>query len=172
MYRLILVGITGLLWFSHGSVVADAQPQLPDNYPSHYAPSGCEASGDLSERLHHYNIQRLELAKILRHFADDQSISPKAQQRLKDYAKNLDRMRANLPEPDPDTDEFRNFDFQLGIALTSMTLFLNIEDENLSERFKRDRDNPESALGDYLVELEKSRNQYFDELTESKQEKC
>lgn len=171
MRRYIELGIAGLIAITSSHAIADARPEVPQNYPSHMEISGCSLE-TLSEHLQHYNVTRLELAGILRHLADDKSISPKAKNQLQGYAKNLDRMRQNLPEPNPDSDDFRNFDFQLGIALTSMTLFLNIEDENLTKRFVSERDNPESILGVYLTQLEDSRKQYMDGLSESKEQKC
>lgn len=92
---------------------------------------------------------------------------PIARERLIGYAKNMEDMRKRLPPPDPDSNEFRNFDFQLGMTLASMTLFLNTEDAYLAERFITDRDNPKSELGMYLTRLEGSRQIYMDGLEQA-----
>lgn len=151
--------------------VADGMPPIPADYPSHLQVGECNRQ-HLSRQLQDYNETRLALSVVLRNMAVDPAIQPHARELLIGYAANLENMRAHLPPPDPDSNEFRNFDFQLGITLTAMTLFLNSEDPGLAERFVADRDNPDSELGLYLVKLDNSRTHYMDELAASRQSDC
>lgn len=148
--------------------LAGGIPPVPASYPSHQAVGDC-LRNSLRERLQDYNETRLALSVVLRHMAEDPAIQPEARARLIGYAANLETMRDHLPPPDPDSDAFRNFDFQLGITLTAMTLFLNTGDPGLTERFVTDRDDPASELGVYLAELESSRQDYMERLALSKQ---
>ena len=151
--------------------VADGMPPPPADYPSHRQVGECNRQ-HLRQQLQEYNEIRLALSDVLRHMAVDPAIQPSARDRLIGYAANLETMRTHLPPPDPDSAEFRNFDFQLGITLTAMTLFLNSEDPGLSRRFVADRDNPNSELGIYLTRLDDSRKHYMDELATSRQSDC
>lgn len=164
-------GVIFLFTLQAVQVQADGRPDVPEDYPSHKRIGSCN-QGTLSRHLQHYNETRLDVADVLRHMADDQETSPKARSQLLGYAENLDQMRRQLPPPNPDSNEFQNFDFQLGITLTSMTLFLNTEDEQLAQRFVSDRDDPDSELGIYLVRLEDSRMRYMDRLAESRESDC
>lgn len=157
----MILGVAALLLSS--AITADGMPPVPADYPSHKNVGACNEKL-LRERLQHYNETRLQLADVLRGLADEPKTAQLAKTRLLGYADNLDGMRTHMPPPNPDSTEFRNFDFQLGITLTSMTLFLNTEDEHLAQRFIRDRDNPNSELGIYLARLDDSRKQYMDRL--------
>ncbi len=165
----ILLGIGCL--FGAASVQANGIPPVPADYPSHKHVGHCNKAG-LRQELQDYNETRLQLAGVLRHMADAPDTASSAKARLLSYAESLDDMRRQMPAPDPDSVEFRNFDFRLGMILTSMTLFLNTEDEQLAERFNRDRDNPGSELGIYLARLERTRERYMSHLSESKSEDC
>lgn len=146
------------------TATADALPAVPDDYPSHAALGDCNLDG-LRARLRDYNRTRLDVAPVLRRMAiDDPSIGDKSRAELLKFATNLDEMRQSLPEPDPDSTEFRNFDFHLGLTFTALAVYLNTEDEQLSARFVADRGNPESELGRYLARLESSRQHYMDDL--------
>ena len=171
MHVLSSLGAACLLALAAVNGQADGRPDAPENYPSHKGVRTCNQEA-LSQHLQHYNETRLDLAEVLRHLADERPISTKVRNQLLGYADNLDGMRRQLPPPNPDSNEFQNFDFQLGITLTSMTLFLNTEDEQLAERFARDRDNPGSELGIYLARLEGSRKQYMDGLSIAKMSDC
>lgn len=164
-----LLALAGLLASVH--VGADGMPPVPKDYPSHKLAGNCYQAS-LGRQLQSYNITRLQLADIMRHMADEPAAAPAAKDRLLGYADNLDGMRDHLPPPDPDSHEFRNFDFQLGITLTAMTLFLNTEDEHITRRFTRERDDPQSELGLYLVRLEQTREQYMHELAASRETGC
>ena len=156
-----------------GATFAQAHdiPPVPADYPSHKDVGHCNKAS-LRQELQDYNETRLQLAEVLRHMADAPDTAPSAKARLLSYAESLDDMRRQMPAPDPDSNEFRNFDFKLGMMLTSMTLFLNTEDEQLAERFNRDRDNPGSELGIYLARLERTRERYMSHLSASKSEDC
>lgn len=163
--------LIGIMLMLSGTVLADGLPAVPSDYPSHERVGSCNQH-DLGERLHAYNETRLQLAEILRDMAMEPSASAAARSRLNSYAENLDNMRFNLPTPNPDSAAFRNFDFRLGMVLTSITLFLNTEDEHLAARFIHDRDDPNSPLGRYLVRLEHSRTTYMDKLAASQNAAC
>ena len=163
------LGLAGLLVVTLAH--ADGMPPVPKDYPSHARVGSCYQAA-LGSQLQEYNETRLQLAQILRHMSDEPAVSPAARQRLLGFADNLDAMRGHLPPPDPDSNAFRNFDFQLGITLTATTLFLNSEDEQLTKRFVHDRDDPQSELGQYLVRLEQSRQQYTNVLAASQVDDC
>ena len=162
--------LAGLLTCA-GAACADGLPPVPPDYPSHQRVGSCDQDAP-RERLQDYNETRLQLASILRALASEHEAAPDARDRLAGYADNLDAMRHELPEPDPDSPDFRNFDFRLGIMLTSMTLFLNTEDEHLAARFVRDRDDPDSTLGRYLARLDQSRSAYMDRLAIAQKAAC
>ena len=149
-----------LAWMAGSVVLADKQPI--DN---------CNKL-EVQQHLAHYNNTRLDLTKVLQQIADTQTMSDPARKLLLGYIDTLDNMRANLPEPDPDSSAFKNFDFTLGLTLTSVTLFLHDNDEQLTQRFMADRDNPNSELGQYLIRLDKSRTAYTDNLALYQETKC
>jgi hypothetical protein len=154
-----------------GFARAHGLPSAPPDYPSHQRVGLCNQEV-VQARLQAYNEVRLQLAAILRDIANEPGAAPGARSRLTGYADYLDAMRRELPAPDPDSPAFRNFDFRLGITLTSMTLFLNTEDEKLAARFTRDRNNPDSALGRYLIRLDQSRSAYTDGLAAAQEAAC
>ena len=143
---------------------ANGRPDVPPDYPSHAALGDCNLDGRRA-RLRDYTRTRLDVAPVLRRMAlGDPSIGDKSRAELLKFATNLDEMRQRLPEPDPDSTEFRNFDFRLGLAFTALAVYLNTEDEQLTARFVADRDNPDSELGRYLARLDLSRQRYMDDL--------
>ena len=150
---------------------ADGMTTVPDDYPSHRMIGECSLQS-VRKMLQDYDVTRLEVSTVLRHLADEQPMSATARSRLLGFAANLEAMRARLPEPDPDSAAYRNFDFRLGLTFTSIALFLNDEDESLVQRFFADRDDPDSELGKYLVRLDLSRQQYLDGLRVAKATKC
>lgn len=166
-----IFGTTLLLACTTVNAQADVRAEIPADYPSHKKMGSCQRQA-LSEHLQHYNETRLDVASVLRHMADEKKASTASRERLIGYAANLENMRQDLPPPDPDSKVFQNFDFQLGITLTSMTLFLNTEDEHLAQRFISDRDNPDSRLGQYLTRLEDSRKSYMDLLASARSGDC
>ena len=170
MWTISRLGLLVCVVFS-GYALADGRPAVPSDYPSHSRIGECYQQS-VRRKLQDYNLARLDLAPILRHFADEQPMSPEAQHRLRGFAANLEDMRSHLPEPDPDSSAFRNFDFHLGLTFTSMTLFLNTKDERLTRRFTADRDNPNSELGQYLARLDVSRQQYMDGLEAARNGDC
>jgi len=118
----------------------------------------------LYSHLHEYNLVRLQLAEVLRFLADDQPMDEKTRTQLIAYAGNLDEMKTRLPNPDPSSTEFANFDFHLGLTLTAMTVFLHTSEDSLRQRFESDRDDASSRLGTYLARLDKHRAAYETDL--------
>ena len=154
-----------------GGAVADIGSDVPADYPSHVGIGDCNLH-DVRAKLQDYNHRRLEIAAVLRHIAEDQPMAAETQRELLGYAANLEELRTRLPDPDPDSNAFRNFDLRLGLTFTSIALFLNSNDEQLSERFFRDRDDPNSELGKYLARLDLSRQQYLDGLQVARDGDC
>ena len=164
--------LTTLLFVAAAPAAADALPVVPDDYPSHAALGDCDLTA-LRERLRDYNQTRLEVAPVLRRMAlGDPSIRGESRDELLKFAASLDEMRQRLPEPDPDSTEFRNFDFRLGLTFTALAVYLNTEDEQLSARFVTDRDDPDSELGRYLARLDLSRQHYIEDLEAVKAGDC
>lgn len=149
---------------------ADLPPPPPD-YPSHRDAGVCNQQ-QLRQELSAYNHERLRLAEVLRHLATVEPLQPATHERLLGYAAHLDEMRQKLPDPDPDSNAFRNFDFQLGMTLTAIALFLNSADDQLAALFTAERDDPASHLGRYLAELEVSRATYMDHLDSARSTDC
>lgn len=157
-----------LLWaLASGTVVAHDRPPVPADYPSHRGVAECQRQA-LAAKLQLYNQARLDLGEVLRHLADDPAIGTGERQRLRGYADTLDQMRSQLPPADPDDERFREFDFHLGLVLTSITLFLNTEDDALTARFDAAHADPDSELNHYLVRLESDRLDYMHALDDGK----
>lgn len=142
----------------------EGRPQVPADYPSHLRALDCGSSANLQslrDKLDDYNLIRLQVATVLRTFADKYELSGPTRKNLLAFAQNFEQMQEHLPDPDPDSDAFRNFDFKVGLAFTALTVFLNTEDESLAGHFYSDRENPGSELGVYLAALDNSRNDYM-----------
>jgi hypothetical protein len=163
---------TAALSLVAGLAVAHEPPPVPSDYPSHREVGKCVSQGTLREGLQAYNVARLEVAGLLRSLSEEDGIAETSRTQLLAYADQFDDMRHRLPPPDPDSDEFRNFDFQIGLAFASMAVFLNTQDEALAERFMRDRTQPSSAVGQYLSHLETRRVRYASDLDRAKSADC
>ena len=150
------------------AVLADRDP-VPDDYPSHNQATGCTT--DLQQKLQAYNVTRVQVGDVLHNMADNYKLEAKVREGLQDFAENLTQMGKELPQPDPDSDEFRNFDFKFGLALTAVTVYLNTRDESLTRQFQSDQHNPDSVLGVYLTELDLTREAYMTGLDASSSRK-
>lgn len=160
------------LLLAAATALADGGAKVPPDYPSHAGLGDCDLEA-LRERLRDYNQTRLDVAPVLRRMAiADASIRRETRDGLLTFAANLDAMRQRLPDPDPDSTAFRNFDFHLGLTFTALVVYLNTQDEQLSARFVADRDNPDSELGRYLSRLDLSRRHYMDDLEAAKVGDC
>ena len=142
---------------------------VPADYPSHHAVGGChqqhlsEMQRELGVRLDDYNHVRLDVAQMLRDVVRDYHLTGDERTRLLGFADNFDSMAAHLPAPDPDSSEFRNFDFQVGISFASVAVHLN-ENQALADRFRADQREPSSAVGRYMARLNASKEAYFSTL--------
>jgi hypothetical protein len=148
------------------SSYGDGLPQVPKDYPSHKALGKCYTTQQINEiqqQLDEYNVTRVRVSSVLRLMADKYKLSEDTRLRLLGFAENFEKMEKNLPDPDPDSDEFRNFDFQLGLSFTALTVFLNTNNETAAQ-FYDDRSNTNSDLGIYLSELDNSREIYMSSL--------
>ncbi|MFK8067730.1 MAG: hypothetical protein AB8D52_05755 [Gammaproteobacteria bacterium] len=159
--------IISLFVLTNYAAQADGPPIIestPDKF------SNCHTSiqqENVKKDLTTYNIKRTEVANVLRILSDKYQLKGKSREKLLDFAATFDRLGGDLPEPDPYSSEFQNFDFTLGLSLTALTLFLNTN-EDITESFSLDRDNAESELGLYLADLNKCREKYQSSLKEVK----
>jgi hypothetical protein len=148
------------------SIYADGIPQVPDDYPSHKALGNCYTTQQIKEirqQLAEYNVTRVRVSTVLRVMSDKYKLSDDTRLRLLGFAESFEKMENNMPDPDPDSDNFRNFDFQLGLSFTALTVFLNTNEETTAQ-FADDRNNSSSELGLYLAELDSSREIYMSSL--------
>ena len=154
-----------LIAFS-GSSYADGIPAVPEDYPSHKALGNCYTAQQIEQirqQLTEYNHTRLAVSAVLRTLADKYKLTGEARTKLIGFAQNFEQMEKELPSPDPDSDNFRNFDFKLGLTFTALTVFLNSHVDT-AELFYIDRENKNSELGVYLAELDSSREIYMSSL--------
>ena len=148
------------------SISADGIPAVPKDYPSHKALGKCYTSQqnqEIQQQLAEYNITRVEVSTVLRQMADKYKLTSATRLRLVGFAESFETMEKEMPEPNPDSDEFRNFDFKLGLSFTALTVFLNTNDETATP-FNDDRNNSKSDLGVYLAELDNSRETHMSSL--------
>jgi hypothetical protein len=147
----------------HTTVLAHMD-SVPDDYPSHEQATDCTGPGsieDLQKRLQEYNISRVQVSEVLYSMADSYKLEGEVREGLVGFAEHFKKMGTELPAPDPGSDEFRNFDFEFGLSLTAVTVYLNTRDESLTEQFQADQKNPDSELGTYLATLDVSRDAYL-----------
>ncbi len=140
------------------------QDSIPDDYPSHKKTDGCTEPGgtaDLQQKLQEYNVTRVQVADVLYAMVDSYKLEGEVRKGLLGFAELFEQMGKDMPQPNPDSDEFRNFDFKLGLSLTAVTVYLNTSDESLTRRFQADQKNPDTVLGRYLTELDHSRDTYM-----------
>ncbi|MDX2505046.1 MAG: hypothetical protein QNL62_11315 [Gammaproteobacteria bacterium] len=175
IYTLLRTSMLFTLMIFSGSGYADGIPEVPKDYPSHKALGKCYTTQQIElirEQLNKYNVTRLEVSEVLRKLADKYKLTGETRNRLLGFAGSFELMKKELPSPDPDSDDFRNFDFKLGLAFTSLTVFLN-SNEDTAQSFYDDRDNKGSELGIYLAELDTSRDVYMSSLqTASNSSNC
>ena len=125
----------------HTTVLAHSE-SVPDDYPDHEQATGCTGPGsieDLQEKLQEYNITRVQVSEVLYSMAHSYKLEGEVREGLVAFAEHFERMSTELPTPDPGSDEFRNFDFQLGLTLTAVTVFLNTRDDSLTQQFQASR---------------------------------
>ncbi len=158
-----------------GPAAADQAPRLPADYPSHQLAGECDKDSWLAKRhaleqdLDSYNRARLEVAGMLRQIVSEYDLATTTGEQLLNFAHNFEEMAAAMPEPDPDSDEFRNFDFRVGLSFAAVAAYLN-DNDALAARFHADRLDPETTVGRYLTRLDVSRNTYQESLERARQE--
>lgn len=162
---LISASLYVLMAFSTSSY-ADVIPEVPRDYPSHNALGKCYSTQQIEQiklQLADYNTTRVEVSSVLRIMAHKYKLTGDSLERLLGFAKSFEQMEKELPAPDPDSDEFRNFDFKLGMKFTSLAIFLNTNKET-AKHFYDDRSDANSELSMYLAELDDSREIYMSSL--------
>lgn len=156
--------ITAILCLVASTAVLADRNVIPDDYPDHTPKTvGCtqpESIIELQKNLQDYNVTRVQVADVLYNMADSYNLNAEVNERLLGFAELFEEMSTELPQPDPSTDAFRNFDFKLGLSLTAVTVYLNTGDESLTRQFQADQINPDSKLGTYLTRLDHSRETY------------
>ena len=148
------------------SSYADGIPPVPRDYPSHKALGKCYTTSQIEQirqQLTRYNKTRVEVSIVLRKLADKYKLTEDTRRSLLGFAESFEQIENELPSPDPDSDDFRNFDFKLGLAFTALTVFLNTNEET-AKPFYDDRLDKNSVLGIYLAELDISRDVYMSSL--------
>ena len=132
----------------------------------------------LKEKLQHqleaYNVARFKMSDVLRAMVVDYSLQGYSKKRLLSYAEHFEDMRNSIPNFNPNTAEYKNFDFRLGMSFASTVIFLNSTADVL-EKFQADQKNPESNINKYIVEIDKEEGKYTHLLNEFKKkdaERC
>ena len=163
------LAIISLCCAASTAVLAD-KDAVPDNYPSHNQTTRCTEPGSttvLRQKLNEYNVTRVQVSEVLYTMVESYKLNGEVREGLLGFAELFEKMGNELPQPDPDSDEFRSFDFKLGLSLAAVVFYLNTNDESLTQQFQRDQQNPNSALGSYLNDLDRSRGAYMAELEHS-----
>lgn len=167
MRKCVRIFIVSLFFLTNYAAHADGPPifeSSPNKFNDCYSSTQQE---QVKEDLTTYNIKRTEVANVLRTMSDKYQLTDESRKKLLNFAATFDRLGSNLPEPDPYSNEFQNFDFTIGLSLTALTFFLNTN-KDITESFSLDRENAESELGLYLADLDKSREKYLSSLKKVK----
>lgn len=173
-----LVSTAVVVWLGISSIAAAHKlPAAHDSHAGSLLHAGCTDATSvhqLSENLNRYNQTRVGVSEVLRTLADDYHLEGPVRERMLGFAANFANMGQHLPPPDPDSSDFHNFDFQVGLAFTALTVFLHTNNDELAQHFYTDRDNPDSELAHYLKDLDQRRETYMANLATvtAAREKC
>jgi len=113
----------------------------------------------MQKQLKDYNDARFQMADVLNAMVSDYSLQGYSKKRILGYAKHLKDISEKIPNLDPDTADYKNFDFQLGISFASTVIFLNTTDDVL-KHFKAEQDNPESNISKFVENMTKEEVAY------------
>lgn len=157
------------------------RPGVPDDYPSHMVVKDC-ADGSIStispdarqllgDLLQDYTELRLGIADVLRKLSDNYQLNDEQRKRMQGYVATFESLADTMPPAYPDSDEFQNFDFKMGMSFMSLLYYIN-EDEQTAKQFYSDRDDPQSIVGEYIAIVDASRSAYEDALQTVRKAAC
>jgi hypothetical protein len=115
----------------------------------------------MEEALDAYNHSRVGIGAMLRKVATEFDLEGEERSQVLAFATTFDQLAGQVPEPDPASEAFRNFDYRVGMSFAAVAVYLNAHDA-LSEQFHRGRKDPESTVGRYLAGLDARRQAYND----------
>jgi lipoprotein NlpI len=119
----------------------------------------------MQQQLKAYNDARFKMSDVLRAMVIDYSLQGYSKKRILSYAKHFEEMSNSIPNLDPDTAEYKNFDFRLGMSFASTVIFLNSTDDVL-KYFQSDQKNPKSNISKYVIEMDMEGEAYTSLLNE------
>jgi hypothetical protein len=176
--KTMLVAVFLILPFSSAS--AD-RPGVPEDYPSHAVVKNCDngtvsAIGPedrrvLGDLLKDYTELRLGIADVLRRVSEDYQLNDEQRKRMLDYVAMFESLADTMPPAYPDSSEFQNFDFKMGMSFMSLLYYIN-EDEVTAKQFYSDRDDPKSPVGEYITTVDASRSAYENALESVRKTAC
>ena len=114
----------------------------------------------MQDQLEAYNNIRFQMADVLRTMVNDYSLKGYIKERILGYATHFDDMSKSVPNLDPESAPFKNFDFRLGMSFASTAIFLN-STPDVSELFKADQKDPNSPINQFAKKLDKESDAYF-----------
>ena len=173
---LLLLSLT----FSGNPLWADAIPKMKDTVTCTKKPDAKTDSTiqrlreKMQQQLHVYNEARFKMSDVLRAMVVDYSLQGYSRKRILGYAEHFQEMSENIPNLDPNTAEYKNFDFRLGMSFASTVIFLN-STKDVEKHFQADQKNPESNISKYVVEMDKEEVTYsslLNELIKKDAESC
>ena len=112
------------------------------------------------DQLKAYNDIRYQMADVLCAMVDDYSLKGYSKKRVLGYASHFDDLSKNVPNLDPESATFQNFDFRIGMSFASTAIFLN-STPDVSEHFKADQKGPNSDITKFVKKLDKESDAYF-----------
>ena len=163
---LLLLSLT----FSGNPSWADSIPTMKDTVTCAKKPDAKTDSTiqglreKMQQQLKAYNEARFKMTDVLRAMVVDYSLEGYSKKRILSYAEHFEDMSNNIPNFDPDTAEYKNFDFRLGMSFASTVIFLN-STKDVEKHFQADQKNPESNISKYVVEMDKEEVSYSSLLT-------
>ena len=164
---LLLLSLT----FSGNPAWADAIPRMKDTVTCTKKP-GAKTDGSIQvlrermqQQLKAYNTARFKMSDVLRAMVVDYSLQGYSRKRILSYAEHFEEMSKNIPSLDPDTAEYKNFDFRLGMSFASTVIFLNSTEDVLKD-FQADQKNPNSKISKYVIKMDLEAEAYTSLLNE------
>jgi hypothetical protein len=119
----------------------------------------------MEEALDAYNHSRVAIGAMLRELSTEFDLEGEEQRQVLAFATTFDELARQVPDPRPDSEAFRNFDYRVGMSFAAVAVYLNAHDA-LSAQFHRSRKDPESTVGRYLAGLDARRQAYSDLLAQ------
>lgn len=146
------------LFFQFNHISADGVPRLKDTVKctKNLADTEDKTINSLRNKMQmhliEYNNARFKMADVLNAMVSDYSLQGYSKKRILGHAKYFRDMSKKVPNLDPDTADYKNFDFQIGMGFASTVIFLNSTDD-VFEHFKADQQNPESNISKFVKNM-------------------